>query len=62
MHAYGVFWPVESIAGVFGRVGCIFRTVWGHQTSYFRFVRTLEWLLFKMILVLSELYTYGCEI
>ena len=44
------------------RVGCIFRTVWGHPTLYFRFVRTLQWLLFKMILFLSELHTYGCEI
>ena len=62
MHAYEVLGPVESIAGVFCRVGCIFRTVWGHSTIYFRFVRTPQWLLFKMILVLSELYTYGCEI
>ena len=37
MHAYRVFGPVESIAGVFCRVGCIFRTVWGHPTFYFRF-------------------------
>ena len=45
-----LFGPVESIAGVFCRVGCIFRTVGGHQTFYFRFVRTLQWLLFKMTL------------
>ena len=32
MHGYGVFQPIESIAGVFGCVGCILRIVWVHET------------------------------